>query len=77
MKIHLLKHCFAKLLSRQLTSARLDALGPCVIKLCVAEVSAFLEPRTAGSTTAEFAGFIGTATLATPFVADYGGNPRR
>ena len=48
---------------QQLTCTSLDALGPCVIKLCVADISAFLEPSTAGSATAEFARFLGGAAL--------------
>ena len=44
--------------SRRLTSARLDPLGPCVIKLCVASISTGLEPSTTASTTAGFAGFL-------------------
>ena len=39
-----------------------------MLKLCVTDISAFLEPSTAASTTAEFAGFLGDAALETHVV---------
>ena len=52
-------------LSQQLTGAGLHALGPCVIKLCVADISTVLEPGTTPSTTTVFAGFFASAALET------------
>ena len=49
--------------SPQLTFASLDALGPCMIKLRVAGISAVLEPSTAASAAAEYAGFLGSPAL--------------
>ena len=43
--------------------ASLDALGPCMIKLCVADISTVLEPSTTTSTTAAFPGFLSGAAL--------------
>ena len=40
-----------------------------MINVCVADISALLEPSTAASATTEFAGFLGRATLATKLVA--------
>ena len=47
----------------RLTFASLDTFGPCMIKLGVAGISAFLEPRTATRATAGFAGSPGIAAL--------------
>ena len=49
--------------SPPLTCASLDALRPCMLVLCVADISAVLEPSTATSATAEFAGFLGSTTF--------------
>ena len=43
--------------------AGLDALGPCMIKLCVASISTFLEPSTATNATAVLTRFLGSATV--------------
>ena len=48
---------------QQPTFASLNALGPCVVKLCVACISTVLEPSTAASTTAAFAKFLRSTTL--------------
>ena len=56
--------------------ADLNALGPCVIKLCVTVISAVLEPSTAASTTAAFAGFLASAALGTAVGACYRELPR-
>ena len=56
--------------------ASLDALGPCVIKLHGADISAFLEPSTAMGATAVFAGFLNNTALVTPAVAAYNGSKR-
>ena len=50
-------------LSSQLTFASFYALSPGVIKICVAYISAFLEPSTTASTTATFARITGTTAL--------------
>ena len=47
--------------SRELTSAGLDALGPCVLKLRVAGVAALLEPSTAAEAATHFANFVSAA----------------
>ena len=47
----------------KLTFAGLDPIGPCVIELCVTDISAVLEPSTAVSATAEFAGLAGGALV--------------
>ena len=47
------------------TFADIIALSPRVLKLRVARIAALLEPRTTGSATAEFAGFLGGAALGT------------
>ena len=47
------------------TCASLDTLGPSMVKAHITDISAFLEPSTTASTTAEFAGFLGRATLVT------------
>ena len=52
----------AKLI-QTLTFAGLDALGPCVIKISVPDISAAFEPCTAASATTTFARFFGSATL--------------
>ena len=41
-----------------------------MIKVGVTEVSTFLEPSTAASTTTEFAGFLGNTALGASFTAD-------
>ena len=51
------------LLSPQLTCTSLNAFGPCVIEICVNDISAFLEPSSAASATAEFTGFLDSAAL--------------
>ena len=51
--------------ARTPTLTSLDALSPCMIKLCVADISTVLEPTTAASATATFTGFLDNATLAT------------
>ena len=51
--------------SQQHTLAGLDALDPCVIKLCLADISTVLEPSTAVSATAAFAGILKRAALRT------------
>ena len=43
--------------------AGLDSLSPCMIELGVAGIPAVLEPGGAASATAEFAGFLASATL--------------
>lgn len=43
--------------------AGLDALVPCVLKLCVASTAAVSEPGTAATATTSFAGFIDGATF--------------
>ena len=48
------------------TFASADALDPRMIKLCVAVISAVLEPSTAASTTAAFPVPFGSAALETP-----------
>ena len=53
--------CYKIVKSCELTFTRLDALAPRVIKFCVAEISAVLEPITTGSTTTRIAVFIGAA----------------
>ena len=60
------------LLSPQLTCTSLNAFGPCVIEICVNDISAFLEPSSAASATAEFTGFLGTGTFRA-----YSTDPRR
>ena len=55
----------AKSQSQRLTFTGLDALEPRVIKLYVAEISAFPEPSTPTSATAEFAGCLHSATFST------------
>ena len=57
--------------------AGLDALDPCMIKGSVAGISTVLEPSTTASATTEFAGFLDTAALGTPFTSAYGGCSRR
>ena len=49
--------------SSQLTFAGLDALAPCMVKICVAGIPARLEPSTTASTTATFTGFLGSTAL--------------
>ena len=44
-----------------------NALDPCMIEVCVAGISAVLEPSTAASATTEFAGFLDNAALGTYF----------
>ena len=62
-----LKHCtYIYLITHKLTFAGLDALGPRVIELGVARTSAVVEPSTARSATAGFAGLLGLTTLGTP-----------
>ena len=46
-----------------LTLARLDALNPRMVKVCVAGISAFPEPITATSATARFARFLKSTTF--------------
>ena len=53
----------------KLTFASLDALRPCVLKLCVTTIATLLEPSTTASTTAEFTGFLGGAALGTAAAA--------
>ena len=53
------------LASLQPTCTSLDALGPCVIELHVADISAFLKPSTTTSAAAAFTDFLDCATLAT------------
>ena len=50
-------------LSFGLTFARLDAIKPSVISVCVAGTSTILKPSTARSATAGSAGFLETAAL--------------
>ena len=38
-----------------------------MIKVCVADITTFLEPSTAAGTTTEFAGFLDSAALGTTF----------
>ena len=57
--MHLTRH------GHERTCAGLDALGPCVIKLRVAGISALFDPSTAGSATTAFAGFLDCAALGT------------
>ena len=49
--------------SKKLTFAGLYPLDPCMIEVCVAGISAVLEPSTAISATTEFAGFLDAAAL--------------
>ena len=51
--------------SQPLTFTSLNALRPCVLKLCVTTISTLLEPSTTRRATAEFAGFLGGAALGT------------
>ena len=51
------------------TFASLDALSPGMIERCVAAISAILEPSTAASATAEFAGFLVGAAHGAPTAA--------
>ena len=53
--------------SKKLTFAGLNALDPCMIKVCVTGISAVLEPSTAASATTEFAGFLDNAALGAYF----------
>ena len=59
------------------TFASQDALGPCVMELCVAGISAVLEPCTTASATAAFGGLLGRTALGTPVAAAYCGSTRR
>ena len=66
--------------SKKLTFAGLNALNPCVIEVCVAGISAVLEPSTAASATTEFAGFLDAAALGTrvaAYLAAYRGHAGR
>ena len=54
------------------TLTRLDALHPWMIKLCVADISAVLEPSTTASATAEFTSLI-SGTLGTHIDVGRGG----
>ena len=47
---------------RRPTLTSLDALSPCVIKLCVADISTVLEPSSTTSTTARYAGLLDHTT---------------
>ena len=49
--------------SVQLTFASLDALGPCMIELCVTDISTVLVPSTATNTAAALTRFLGSDTL--------------
>ena len=51
------------------TTAGLDALTPCMIKVCIAGISTFLEPTTTTRATADFARFLHCAALLTFFSA--------
>ena len=42
-----------------------------MLKLCVADISAFLEPSTTASTTTEFPGFLDSAALRAPAAGAY------
>ena len=53
------------------TCARLDALSPGMTELGVDGITAFLEPSTAASATAAFAGFLIITTLSAPVTAAY------
>ena len=55
--------CISNSILQKLTCASFYALDPCVSKLCVADISTFLEPSTVASATAAFAIPIGCATL--------------
>ena len=57
------------------TCASLDALMPCVVKLCVADISTMFEPSTTPSTTGAFAGLVDDTleTLATTAAAAWNG----
>ena len=59
-KVQLLAH---RCLGLPTDFASLDALVPCVLKLCVASSSAVFEPRTAATATTEFAGFLDGAAF--------------
>ena len=50
-------------LSTQLTFASLNALDPCMTKLCVTDITTVLEPSPSASTTTEPAGLFGSAAL--------------
>ena len=54
-----------KSVSLQPTFARLNALGPCMIKLCITSISTVLEPSTTTSATATFAKFLGNTAPGT------------
>ena len=56
---HVTARCFERDV-RPKAFASLDALGPCMIKLSLASISAVLEPSTTASATAKFAGFLST-----------------
>ena len=58
--------CLLFRIGSEFTFAGLDALRPCVIKACVASISACLEPVTAASATTTSARFFRSATLNTP-----------
>lgn len=59
------------------TFAGLDALGPCVIKLCAAGIPTLIEPSATTSATAEFAGFLNGAALGAALTAYRGCTCRR
>ena len=64
----------------QRTFAGLYALDPCVIEVCVPGISTLLEPSTAASATAEFAGFLDSRARGAPAPAACRGEthvPRR
>ena len=52
----------------------MDALDPCMIELCVADISTVLEPSTATSTTAEQTRCLYNAALVAPITAAAGAN---
>ena len=70
--IHTLHSTCHKIRTHERTFAGLNALDPCMIEVCVAGISAVLEPSTAASATTAFAGFLDSAALGTPFGAGQG-----
>ena len=56
--------------------ADLHTFGPCMLKLCVMHMSAFLEPSATGGATAEFAG-LSNAAFEAPVAAANRANTRR
>ena len=62
----MMSQCMAQKLVSRRTFAGLDALGPCMIKVCVRSISAVLEPSATTSATAAFARFLANSALGAP-----------